>query len=387
MDARGLSSRDEGPLDANVSLRSVLPSFLMTVVDSEGIPLLSTFADRPKLTATALRRWLPALLRRTPNLASAYLVPGRVAPRLREATMLGVTSVNRCRACDRVHRTWARATGLTIDDPLGLAPDAAAAYAYGRAIAIGGPWSAPTPAELGRRHARELEAAAILMELANLAGNRFLPQPVARRRLQVEGPRLQIDGPLLARTYDVAMRVADRAGLRRARMRIAGGAIGDVLEIGIGTGLNLAHYTPGASVDGIDPSEPALEIAARRASRLDRGVTLTAGDAATLPYADASFDVVVATFVLCSVGDVTSTLRESRRVLRAGGTLRLLEHARSSHGPIARLQAAFAPAWARAAGGCRLDHEVRDSLERAGLRIIEIRSRAGGILVEIVASF
>jgi AhpD family alkylhydroperoxidase len=348
--------------------------------------LLSTFADRPKLTAAALHRWLPALLRRTPNLVSAYVVPGRVAPRLREATMLGVTSVNRCRACDRVHRAWARATGLTVGDPLKMGPDAAAAYAYGQAIAIGGPWSAPTPAVLGQRHSRELEAAAILMELANLAGNRFLSQRVARRRLEVEGPRLQIDGPLLARAYDLAMRVADRAGLRRARMRIAGGAIGDVLEIGIGTGLNLAHYTPGASVDGIDASEPALAIAARRASRLHRGVTLTAGGAAALPYPDGSFDVVVATFVLCSVGDVTSTLHESQRVLRPGGTLRLLEHARSSHGPIARLQSAFAPAWARAAGGCRLDHDVRDSLERAGLRIIEIRSRAGGMLVEIVAS-
>lgn len=172
MDARGLGSRDEGPLDANVSLRSVLPSILMTGIDTEGIPVLPPSPDRPKLTAAALRRWLPVLVRRVPHLVSAYLVPGRVAPRLREATMLGVTSVNRCRACDRVHRTWARATGLTIDDPLGLAPDAAAAYAYGQAIAIGGPRSIPASAELRPRHGHELEAVAILMGLANLAGNR-----------------------------------------------------------------------------------------------------------------------------------------------------------------------------------------------------------------------
>ena len=182
------------------------------------------------------------------------------------------------------------------------------------------------------------------------------------------------------------MQAADRAGLRRARNRIAGGVSGDVLEIGIGTGLNLAAYPADASLQAIDPSEPALAVAARRASRLARSVVLAAGDAAALPYPDDSFDVVVGTFVLCSVGDVASTLREGRRALRAGGTLRFLEHAQSDHRSIGRLQDWLAPAWSRVAGGCRLDHNVRSVIEAAGLRIIEERSRAGGLLLEIVAA-
>jgi SAM-dependent methyltransferase len=105
-----------------------------------------------------------------------------------------------------------------------------------------------------------------------------------------------------------------------------------------------------------------------------------------MPYADGAFDVVVGTFVLCSVGDVEATLRESRRILRPSGTLRFLEHARSDHRSIAWLQGKLAPPWARVSGGCRLDHDVRAAIDGGGFRVTETRSRAGGLLVEIVAT-
>ena len=153
------------------------------------------------------------------ELFSAYLVRDRVSPRLREATILGVTSVNRCAACHRVHQRWARATGLGIDDLRELAPDEATAHAHGQALAMIGPRGVEPPPALSGRHRRELEAAGVAMELANLAGNRF---PPARRPT----PRLQIGGTRGARLCDSAMRTADRAGLRRARERTAGGSIG-----------------------------------------------------------------------------------------------------------------------------------------------------------------
>jgi len=115
-------------------------------------------------------------------------------------------------------------------------------------------------------------------------------------------------------------------------------------------------------------------------------VVLTTGDAAALPYPDDRFDALVGTFVLCSVDDVGETLREGRPVLRPGGAMRFLEHSRSHHPGIAWLQARLAPAWSRAAGGCRLDHDVRATFAAAGLHIIEERARAGGLLVEVVAS-
>ena len=290
--------------------------------------------------------------------------------------MLGVTSVNRCEACEAVHDRWAAGIGLQRD---ALTPDEAAAYAFGQDVAVSGPRRAQPPSDLNRRHRRELMASAILMELANLAGNRFLgPRSVT--------PGLQVGDARTARVLDAGMRAADRLGLRRARTRIVGGARGDTLEIGIGTGSNLAIYRASAVVHGIDVSGPALSLAARRAGRIARGVTLIEGDAAALPYADASFDTVVATFVLCSVGDVGRSLREARRVLRPGGTIRLLEHARARHRAIGALQERSAPAWSRVSGGCRLDHDVLQAVRDAGLVVIEERQRAGGLLVEIVAA-
>jgi AhpD family alkylhydroperoxidase len=332
----------------------------------------------PVLTGAALKRWLPTLVRRTPYLVSAYVIPGRVPAPTREATMLGVTSVNQCRACARFHERWGRAVGLRVHDPLGFTSGDAAAYAYGQALAIEGPRSARSPGGLSSRHRRELEATGVLMQLANLAGNRFLPE-------RGSGRPVQIGDALTARLYDVAMRAADRAGLRHARERIVTGARGDVLEIGIGTGLNLPAYHADTALHAIDPSDHALALAERRAAHLGRSVVLATGDAAALPYPDDRFDAIVGTFVLCSVDDAAATLHEGRRVLRPGGTMRFLEHSRSDHPGVARLQARLAPTWSRASGGCRLDHDVRATIEAAGLRVIEMKPRAGGLLVEVVA--
>jgi AhpD family alkylhydroperoxidase len=332
--------------------------------------------NRPRLTRRSIRRWVPPLVRHSPALVSAYLLPGRIPPRIREAAMLGVTSINRCAACEAVHSRLARGMGLRLDD---LSPDEAAAYAFGQRLAVSGPYEAQPPARMRGRHGRELMAASILMELGNLAGNRFLAPRAA-------GVGRQVGDLRTARMLDAGMRAADRLGLRRARFRVVAGARGDTLELGIGTGSNLAIYPAGAVLHGIDVSAPALSLAARRAGRVAREVTLVEGDATALPFDDASFDTVVATFVLCSVGDVGQSLREARRVLRPGGTIRLLEHARARHPAIGALQERSAPAWARVSGGCRLDHDVLRGVRDAGLVIIEVRQRVGGLLVEIVAA-
>jgi AhpD family alkylhydroperoxidase len=290
--------------------------------------------------------------------------------------MLGVTSINRCAVCALVHARWSRAVGLRRGR---LSPEEASAYTYGQALAVVGPAGVRPPAGLSRRHRREIEAAAILMQLANLAGDRFIPASSRH-------PRLQVGDMRTARLLDAGMRVLDRAGINRARARVAGRARGDILEIGVGTGLNLAAYPADASLHGIDVSGLALAIAAWRASQLGRRVALITGDAAALPYQDASFDTVVATFVLCSVGDVGATLRETRRVLRPGGHVRFLEHARAEHPALAGIQHWLAPAWSRASGGCRLDHDVLEAVSNAGLHIVDERRRGAGVLVEIVAA-
>ena len=290
--------------------------------------------------------------------------------------MLGVTSINRCEACESFHGRWAAAIGLHVDE---LTAEEAAAYAFGQRLAVSGPHGVAAPAGMRTRHQRELMASSILVELANLAGNRFLAPRKAIGAVQVGDLRT-------ARGLDGFMRAADRLGLRHARTRVVGGALGDTLEIGIGTGSNLAIYPDAAVVHGVDVSGPALSLAARRAGQVARRVTLVEADAAALPFADDSFDTVVATFVLCSVADVGQTLSEARRVLRPGGTIRLLEHARARQRGLGAIQELAAPAWARLSGGCRLDHDVLRAVRDAGLVVIEQRQRAGGVLVEIVAA-
>jgi AhpD family alkylhydroperoxidase len=97
---------------------------------------------RPKLTTRALRRWVPALVRSTPALVAAYLLPGRVPPPVREAAMLGVTSINRCEACEAFHGRLARGMGLRLDD---LSAEEAAAYEFGQRVAVAGPENPQPP--------------------------------------------------------------------------------------------------------------------------------------------------------------------------------------------------------------------------------------------------
>jgi AhpD family alkylhydroperoxidase len=127
--------------------------------------------DHPKLTGRAIRRWVPPLVRSVPALVSAYLLPGRVPAPIREAAMLGVTSVNRCEACEAFHSRWASRVGLQLG---AMSAEEAAAYEFGQRIAIAGAGHAQPPAQLSARHRQELLAVSILMELMNLSGNRFL---------------------------------------------------------------------------------------------------------------------------------------------------------------------------------------------------------------------
>jgi len=107
-----------------------------------------------------------------------------------------------------------------------------------------------------------------------------------------------------------------------------------VLEVAIGTGRNLAHYDSEASVTGVDLSPEMLALAEEQAAELGRDVDLREGDAAQLPFPDASFDTVVCALSLCSIPDPTRAIAEMRRVLVPGGQLLLLDHIGSTWPPL-----------------------------------------------------
>lgn len=131
-------------------------------------------------------------------------------------------------------------------------------------------------------------------------------------------------------SYDKEMGFWDRRLFGDSQEWACGRAVGEVLEVAVGTGLNLPCYPGDVAVTGIDLSERMLEIARTRAADLGRAVSLREGNAHALVFDDASFDTVVCTFGLCAIPDIDAAIGEMVRVLRPGGRLILVDHVAGS---------------------------------------------------------
>lgn len=180
-------------------------------------------------------------------------------------------------------------------------------------------------------------------------------------------------GRLRAAVYDPMMKSAERGFLGRLRDELIAQARGTTLEIGAGTGANLARYT---AVDRVVLTEPEEAMAARLRRKLPHAavpVELEEVSADALPFPDDSFDTVVSTLVLCSVPDPVRALAEVRRVLRPGGTFLFLEHGGSDDPSLARWQHRLDPVWRRIAGGCQLSRRVPELVRGAGFEISELQ--------------
>lgn len=157
------------------------------------------------------------------------------------------------------------------------------------------------------------------------------------------------------------------------RAHVVPRAEGRVLELGAGGGANFALYDPQrvTSVEGVDPS-PGLLDRARDAAKAE-GVPfdIKEGVAEALPFEDASFDTVLATFTLCSVQDHARSIAEARRVLKPGGKMLFLEHGASPDPGTAKWQRRIEPVWKRIAGGCHLTRPVASAIAAGGFAIAE----------------
>jgi len=161
----------------------------------------------------------------------------------------------------------------------------------------------------------------------------------------------------------------------RQRQKVVPLAQGRVLEIGIGTGLNLEHYDQ-ARIEKIVGLDPGLEMhpKARRRSRLaGLEVELVGLSAERIPYDDRSFDTVLVTYALCTIADPLAALKEMRRVLKPGGRLVFCEHGLAPDASVRRWQARLTPLWSRVAGGCHLDRDIPGLLKAAGFRSVDIK--------------
>jgi ubiquinone/menaquinone biosynthesis C-methylase UbiE len=142
-----------------------------------------------------------------------------------------------------------------------------------------------------------------------------------------------------ASTYDKSMDLFERWVFgSEHRGWACSQALGDTLEVAVGTGLNLQHYPSDVRLTGVDLSAEMLARAEDNAKNLGRAVELKEGDAQDLPFADRTFDTVVCTYALCSVPDEARAISEMQRVLKPGGRLILVDHVRSTVKPIFWLQ-------------------------------------------------
>ncbi len=166
----------------------------------------------------------------------------------------------------------------------------------------------------------------------------------------------------------------DTVEVRRLRQEALAGAFGEVVEVGFGSGLNLASYPPAVTkVLAVEPSKVALRLAARRISSRRVPVELVGLDAQELALESSSVACAVSTFTLCTVPSPSRTLEELLRVLEPGGTFHFLEHGLSPVAGVARWQRRLNPLQRRLGGGCQLDRPIDRLVREAGFLLRELR--------------
>jgi len=153
------------------------------------------------------------------------------------------------------------------------------------------------------------------------------------------------------------------------RRRAVSAARGRILEIGVGSGLNLPLYERGTQVVGLDPSTKLLSMARQATADRSQSIELIEGSAESLPLPDHEFDTVVTTWTMCSIPDLPKALAEVRRVLKADGKLVFAEHGRAPEAAVVRWQNALTPVWRRIGGGCHLNRPIDQLIVAAGFRI------------------
>jgi ubiquinone/menaquinone biosynthesis C-methylase UbiE len=159
--------------------------------------------------------------------------------------------------------------------------------------------------------------------------------------------------------------------VRQQREKIVPLAEGHVLEVGIGSGLNLPFYAAGKvkHLWGLDPSKELWALAQRAVAQAEFDVEFIGSTAEEIPLDDGSADSVVVTYTLCSIPEILPALGEMRRVLKQSGQLIFCEHGAAPDEAVRRWQNRLNPIWKRLGGGCNLNLPIPSLLKQAGFRI------------------
>ena len=181
------------------------------------------------------------------------------------------------------------------------------------------------------------------------------------------------DRYVLPRMIDFA---CGMGAVMKTRAQIVPLASGRVLEIGIGTGLNLSFYdaTKVSEIIGVDPAVDMSKLARERAAKISIPVKTIALELGQIQTEDDSFDSIVCTFTLCTIPDAVAALKEMRRVLKPGGKLLFSEHGLAPDAPVVRWQNRITPIWKPLAGGCHLNRDIPALINAGGFTIQQLET-------------
>jgi len=168
-------------------------------------------------------------------------------------------------------------------------------------------------------------------------------------------------------------KVMARESAREVRARVCAGLVGDVIEVGFGTGLNARYYPPEVTkVFAIEPSRVCMRLAVPRIARSSVPVESAGLNGEHIDLPSERFDAALSTWTLCTIPDLPSALAELRRVLKPCGTFHFVEHGHAPDAGTARWQQRLEPLNKRLTGGCHLTRRISDSLEQAGFEITHL---------------
>ena len=160
----------------------------------------------------------------------------------------------------------------------------------------------------------------------------------------------------------------------RQRQKVVPLVEGKVLEVGVGSGLNLPFYDK-SKIDelwGLDPSEELSDMARKLADRENIVVNFISSGAEEIPLPDSYFDSVLITYTMCTIPEVARANKEIKRVLKRGGKLIFCEHGEAPDENIRKWQKRINPFWGKLAGGCNINRKIPSLIENAGFEIVEL---------------
>ena len=165
--------------------------------------------------------------------------------------------------------------------------------------------------------------------------------------------------------------------IEKQRAKIVPLAKGRVLEIGIGSGLNLPHYNSAqvSTVIGVDPDAHIWARSESRRAAADFPIERIGLSGEDIPMESESADTVVVTYSLCTIPDPVKALREMRRILKPGGDILFCEHGRAPDASVAKWQGRMDPLWSKISGGCHTGRDIPNLLTEAGLETVELHQQ------------